>query len=78
MCADPLLGSNRETDSHGNESMRNNRGSVGNGIFYMVGAKGLYNENTSRAVASCCQSVNKRVGGWCGMFAGQQQHEHRS
>jgi hypothetical protein len=38
--------------SHGNKFTCNNRGSVGNSVFYTVRAKGLYNEDTGQAVVS--------------------------
>jgi hypothetical protein len=38
---------------HGNKSMLNNRETVGNGVFYTVGAKVLYNEDTSEAAVRC-------------------------
>jgi hypothetical protein len=36
-----------QTGSHCNEFMCNDTGTVGNGVFYVVHAKLLYNEGTS-------------------------------
>jgi hypothetical protein len=45
-------------------SLHNNRGTAENGVFYMVCAKGLYNEDTSPAVVSCkgvCEEKTRRL-----------------
>jgi hypothetical protein len=55
---DPFLGNNRETNNKTTAVARqqilkkqqlnyNDRGTVGNGVFYSVHAKRLYNEDTS-------------------------------
>jgi hypothetical protein len=41
----------KQTGSHGNESACNNRGTVGNDVFYVVHAKGLHNKDTSWGVS---------------------------
>jgi hypothetical protein len=70
MRVDPLLGSScKQTGFHSNESTRNNRGTVGSGVF----------------CGPCCnlelaesQSVKSRLGGWCEMAAslGVSQLKH--
>lgn len=70
----------KQTGSHGKESIRNNRGRVGNGVVYAVLDKGLHNEDTSRAsqLSAASQAVKRRLGGRCDLAAslGVRQLEH--
>jgi hypothetical protein len=47
----------------------NNRGTVGNGVFYSIHAEGLYNKDTNLGAQLSVesQSVKVRLGGWCEM-----------
>jgi hypothetical protein len=56
----PLLG----TKLTSNSLNHNNKGTAGNGVFYTVCVKGLYNEDTvEESVES--QSMKRRLEGWC-------------
>jgi hypothetical protein len=61
----PLQGNDHETNMfRGSEPMRNNRGTVGNSVFYAVCATGLYNEDTSQVAVSCkgvCEMKTRRL-----------------
>jgi hypothetical protein len=59
---EPLLCSNSETDSHGNKSTPSLRGTVRNGVFYMVRAsitrtqvelQSLIRESVKRRLSRC-------------------------
>jgi hypothetical protein len=70
---DPFLGNNLETNKTAVVAMQqilnkqqlnySNRGTVGNGVFYLVHAKGLYNEDTSLGAQLLLesQSVKRRL-----------------
>jgi hypothetical protein len=62
-CIDPVLGNDNKTNNRTTAVARQhilnkqqlnyrNRETVGNGVFYSVCAKGLYNKNTSQARVS--------------------------